>query len=1041
MMRFVRFLPFLALLLVFNTASFAQQRTVSGTILADDDNTPLVGVTVTNRNNNQRTRTNSAGYYTITAEKGHVLVFTYVGYAKKEVTVSDDKFANVKMVPADKQETVVTVYGIRREKRALGYSAQELKGEDIASTRRENFINSLAGRVPGAAVTASTGVPGASSTIILRGGTSMGLSNQPLFVVDGVPYDNTTINQDKDGLLNNSTSNRNSDYGNRAADINPEDVETMTVLKGPEAIALYGSDAANGAIIITTKKGKAGKGTVTYDNSFKFDKVYRFHEIQTTFSRGRNGLPNPLEDGQGFEAGIFTPFYFGPRYAPETPLFNNINNFYQTGFSQQHNLIFEGGNEGTTFRLSSGVLKQNGVVPTSAFERYSFRLSSSSRITSKLNVTANVSFIASKTDKVTKGVGGYYMSSLYWPSDNNMQDYINPDGSRKMIRAGTSFTTEYDNPYWDINKNPGADKTKRITGALTFNYDAAKWLNVTAILSADNYTTTGFASIHPQSRFGSLIGYYSSYDYLFTQLTGNLRATVKKNFKKITNTLSVGFYVEDNQRTTNSIKGERYAELDVVSVNNTEPTTRDARLSINNSRKVRMYSNYSIGIANILYPSFGYTVEGNSTLSSRVNKDKDPFYSFGSASLAFVISELPLLKEIRNVDYAKLRISYAKTGKTGGIPPYVIDYSFQPQTVTGGGYAYGVTGNNFNLRPEQTKNFEYGFEMKMFKRRLGIDVSFYSLKTEDQILIPRISYGAGFILKYYNGGLVENKGMEVQLTATPIQKKHFNWDITVNFDRNRNRIVRMPKDVPTYYDSDTWVFGNLRSQQFVGSTITNLAGNGFLKNNNGDVLINPTSGLPIRNTAFETVGERQPDFQLGIINSVGYKNFTLSFTLDIRKGGDIFNGTELALYRLGISKRTLDRETPRVIEGVIRDGLENTKTPTRNTIVIIPYYRNDYYSGISAEANFIEKDINWLRMRDITLSFKFPESVIKKQKIFRALSFYTTATDVFLISNYSGADPSVNSNNASLGGWGGIGIDFGSISAPRSMSVGLRATF
>jgi ferric enterobactin receptor len=1041
MSRILRLALVAFMLLAFNSSLLAQDRTVSGTVLAEDDNNPLVGVTVQNQRTNQKTRTNSAGFYSIKANTGDVLTFTYVGYGRKQATVEEGKFVNVKMPVAEKQESIVTVYGIRREKRGLGYAAQELKGEDIAQTRRENFINSLAGRVPGAQITSTSGVPGASTSIILRGGTSMGLSNQPLFVIDGVPLDNNVLNQDRDNLLTQNTANRSSDYTNRAADMNPEDIESITVLKGPEAIALYGSDAGNGAIVITTKKGKAGKGTVTYDNSFKFDKVYRFHEVQSVYGRGRNGVANPFDNGTGIDGVTFTPIYFGPKYAPETPIYNNINNFFQTGFTMQHNISVEGGNEGLFSRLGAGYLKQEGVVPSSGFERFTIRFSNTTKITKKVTVTSTANYISSKTDKVSKGVGGYYLTLLTWPIDNNMTDYLQPNGSRKTIRTGVGFNTEFDNPYWDINRNEGEDKLNRILGNVNINYELSRAVSLTAIMSLDNYTSKGYYTLHPQSRFGvGTSGYFSTYNQTYQQLTGNFRTTIKKNFKDWTNTLTAGFYFEDNQRQTDAIKGERYIEPQVASINNTDPVSRDARLTISNFRKVRVYSNYVIGIKNMFFPSFALAYEGDSRLTSRSRPDKSAHYPFGSASASFVFSELGFIKDFKKLDYGKLRISYATSGKTGGIPPYIIDNSFQGQTTTGGGYAYGFTGNNFDLNPEFIKSLEYGFEMKFFKRRLGIDVTFFRNVTTDQILIPRISYGTGFILKYFNGGKVENKGMEIQLTGTPIQRKNFSWDVTVNFDRNRNKIIQMPKDVPTYYDSDTWVFGNLRSQQFLGSTISNLAGFDFRRNNNGDILISPTSGLPLIDGVFKQAGERQPDFQMGIINTINYKNFSLTFNIDIRKGGDVFNATELVLYRLGLSKQTLDRETPRVVSGVLLDGLENTKTPTKNTIVITPYYRTDYYSSTIAENNFIE-DVNWLRMRDITISYKFPESVIKKQNVFRALSFYVTATDVFLITNYTGADPSVNSNNPAIGGWGGIGIDYGSLSNPRSMSFGFRCTF
>jgi ferric enterobactin receptor len=285
---------FLLVLLV--SPAFAQEKTVSGTVIADDDAAPLLGVTVTNTRTNKRVQTNTAGFFTIAADKGDVLNFMFVGFSEKQATIGDEKLISVRLVSTDKDlgNVVVTAYGIKRDKKTLTYSVTEVKGEDIAQTRRENFINGLAGRVPGATITSTSGLPGASSTIILRGATSIGGNNQPLFVVDGVPYDNQTLNQENLIAASNTGgvgfANRNSDYGNRAMDINPEDIETVSILKGPEATALYGSQGASGVVLITTKKGKAGRSSVTYDNSFGWSKIYRFPEVQNVYDRGLNGI-------------------------------------------------------------------------------------------------------------------------------------------------------------------------------------------------------------------------------------------------------------------------------------------------------------------------------------------------------------------------------------------------------------------------------------------------------------------------------------------------------------------------------------------------------------------------------------------------------------------------------------------------------------------------------------------------------------------------------------------------------------------------------
>ena len=755
MTKFAKLL-FTAALFIFSGQIMAQEKNVSGVVLAAEDNAPLQSVTVTNKNTNKRTQTNAQGYYSISAAKGQVLLFTFVGYVRQEATVEDASLVNLKLISSEGQlgEVVVTAYGIKREKKTLGYTVQEVKGEDIAQTRRDNFINSLAGRVPGATINSTSGAPGASTSIILRGGSAVSLSNQPLFVIDGVPLDNGIVNQDRDNLLTRSTANRSDDFTNRASDINPEDIETLTILKGPEAQALYGTDAANGAIIITTKKGKSGKSTVTYDNSLRTETLYRFHETQKVYARGSTGVRSDLGGTIAFGEGsgttsVISPNYFGPKYLNSDLIYNNLGQFFRTGITHQHNLAVEGGNEGFTYRANAGYTNQSGTIPSTGYERFSLRITGDAKMSPKSRLTTSMNYIITTTDKATRGIGSYYLSTLTWPSNNDMKDYLNADGSRKLL-LGTARNLEYDNPFWDVNKNEAKDKTNRILGTITYSYDAAKWLNITGIASVDNTTTTGFQVTHPQSRYGvGQNGYFSQYDLVNRQLTGTVRTTLRKNFNSIRNTLTLGLYTENNRRIVDAFKGERFFELGVASINNTDPLSRDASNQQQESRKIRAYGQYQFNWKDILIPTFSFSYEGNSVLMSRF-VNKNPFYTFGSGSLAFNLGELQFIKEKKLFDLLKLRTSYSTSGQTAGLLPYNIDPSFQSITTTGGGYGYRFTGNNFSLKPQFTKSFEYGFEFSMLKKRLGGNLTIYNNKTTDQIFFPRVSYGAGFVLKYFN---------------------------------------------------------------------------------------------------------------------------------------------------------------------------------------------------------------------------------------------------------------------------------------------------
>lgn len=1009
---------------------FSQTNTVTGTVIADDDGAPLLGVTVTNKKTNKRAQTNAAGFFSISAEKGDQLSFVYVGFTSKDVTVTDEKMISVRLVSTDKDlgNVVVTAYGIKKDKKLLTYSVQEVKGDEIAQTRRDNFLNSLAGRVPGATITSTSGMPGSSSTIILRGATSIGGNNQPLFVVDGVPYDNQTLNQESLIPASNASgvsyANRNGDYANRAMDVNPDDIETVTILKGPEATALYGSQGASGVVLITTKKGKAGKGSITYDNNFGWSSLYRFPEVQTVYDRGTNGIKD-------YTSGSF----FGEKYPAGTPIYDNFNAFFKTGMQQQHSISFEGGGNGTTFRLSGSYLKNEGVVPTSAFTRGTLRLSSSTKFGSKLTLSTSATYTNSLTNKVAKGYG-FFTTLLIWPKNYDIRDYLQPNGNRKLLRGGTN-TSEFDSPFWDVNKNLGADKTNRLNGNVTLAYDLYKWLTLTGIAGVDFYSTDGYSSVHPQSRYGAITnGFISNYTQGTLNSNFQFRATMKKKIGEFNNIFTVGTNVDDYHTKIDAQKGEQFYEQGFTNINNTTPTTRDAKSNIVDSRNVRFYGNYNLNYK-FFNLSLGLTREGDSKLTSKFYPEKDPYFNYGSVGANMILTDIPKIRgALPFLSFGKLRYNYATTGKSV-FTPYAIDYAYVSQITTGGGYALGVTGGNQNLRPEITRQQDMGFELKFLKNRIGIDFTHYSLKSRDQILAARTSYLTGYVLKFINGGEVENKGIEIQLTGTPVQTKKFSWDVTVNYDRNVGQITKMPKDLPFYYDSDTWLYGNLRSQTYLGAFTGNLAGYTFQKNNNGDLLINPTTGYPIQQNTFENVADRQPDFKIGLINSFTYKDLNLNFNLDIRKGGDVFNANEMYLYTNGLSTKTIDRETPRVIKGILKDGLENSATPTVNKIAITPYYTTGYYSSTVSEADFIE-DVNWVRLRDVTLSYKLSNNLIKRIGLFKGISLTVSAQDLFLITNYSGADPNVNGLNATSRGFGGAGIDFGAISNPRRYNCGIR---
>lgn len=1038
----------LTLLIQFTATTVrAQNRIMTGKVTSVEDNTPLPGVNVLIRGTSIGTTTDADGNYRLgIRDDNDVLVFSFIGFATEEIIAGSRSLLDVTMSQDITQlsEVVITALGISQEKKGLGYSVQEVKGKELVQTQRPNFLMSLQGRVAGLTMTPTSGLPGASASINLRGMSSIAGSNQPLIVVDGLVVNNSTFNQH---ALVSDLDNRFNDYQNRGGDLNPNDIESITVLKGPEASALYGQDGGSGVIVITTKKGSAGVGKISYDNAFSFQKVYLFPDVQRTYGRGTNGVIDAASLG-----------YFGPKYADSTVFFDNKNSFFETGRSQNHNLVFEGGTEKVSYFLSTNYLDQKGTVPSSHFKRISIRLNSSAKISEKFNASTSFNYTYSNNIKPIRGEYGFLLGVLSWPSNDDMSSYLNPDGSRRWLT--TSTNTEVDNPFFSINKNSNTDKINRIIGNVSLTYNPVLWLSFVSRVGTDVYSTIGNYFLHPQSysgttaRFGGLItnGSIDNYTDNYRLINGTFLGTAKKDFNKFKTSLMLGYAFDDSRSEVNSLKGEQLLLKDFNSINNTTATTQRTKNTVNSKRVISTLGNFTLSYSDLAY----LTVTGRNDWSSSLEKEFRSFF-YPSVSFSFVFSELEAVQNFSALSFGKIRASYAEIGKDA--PAYATRSRLDVRTSTGGGFAYGFFGGNLALKPERGEGYELGTEFKFFQNRIGVDFSVYKNDRFNQI-VPgqRLSYATGFVLMTLNGGDFSNRGVELQLSGVPIEANNLKWDVLLNFTKSRTKILSVPAPtvVYEYYNSDTWMYGNARGSAFTSDiqrffptanlsfnqdgagSATAIGGYSYLRNNNGDVLIDPASGLPLVNNNFLPIGDRNPDFMIGLTNSFTYMSLSLSFLLDIRKGGDVFNGNELYLFRNGLSKLELDRETPRVFNGVLRDGNENSTNPTRNTIQLLPYTLGSAYYNAFPESEFVEHDINWLRLRDITINYQVPSSLLSSQRAIKSAGLFITMTDVFLITNYTGADPGVNGTTPATGGSGAFGFDFGSLAPPRTISMGIR---
>ncbi|UEG51638.1 SusC/RagA family TonB-linked outer membrane protein [Mucilaginibacter daejeonensis] len=1027
------------LLCLSSTVVLAQSR-ITGKVTSGDDGQPLPGVTIKVKGSNQATQSGLAGDYSINAKAGQTLVFSFVGYFTQEKPVTaDGATINVQMGPDSKNlnEVVVTALGQTTQKRTLGTSQQTVKGADIANTQRENFINSLQGRVAGVEVTSSSGVPGASSSITIRGVSSISGSNQPLFVVDGLPIDNKTIStaafaSDAPGSTT-AFSNRGLDFSNRGADINPEDIESVVVLKGPEAAALYGIDAGNGAIVITTKRGKAGTSQIDYSNSFRVEMLRKAPEIQNVYGLGVNGSGNVLASlAGGYE-------YFGPEWAAGTKFYDNVGNFFKTGFTQHHNLSASGGTNNINYRLSASYVDQNGVVPNSQYKRLNITGASQAIVNKWLKTDLTMTYSNSSNDQPLKGSNGPLLALLSWPRTDDAQNYLNPSGTRRTLGLiGTLGLTELDNPYFSINKNINNTKNDRITTNVGLTITPFKWLNFKTNMGIDAYTTRYMVMRHPESASG-----YSRNGILDVLDDMNRNFTMQNLLNLTPQTIAKGLKVDatlgnsllDWKSTADAGYMENFLDPNFVSLNNGAPGSKNARTTITQRRLASFFGKVTFNYNDYLYVTG--TLRNDRTSTIPFEGGRYSFY-YPSVSTSFVFTDA--FKGLRSIfTSGKIRAAFAAVGKD--TKPYAYKSTYESKSTVGGGYGYGFTGDNPTLKPEFAKSFEVGTELSFLNDRLGLDLTLYRKTTSDQITNDlRFSYATGFILFNRNGAKTLNKGIELTLRGTPFVGRQFSWNVLANFFADKGIVTALPAGVTESYSSDTYLYNSIRNGVILGSSTRNLTGTFYIRNNAGQILINPTTGLPVRSTVNIAGGyDRNPNFSIGLTNNFTYKTFSLSFLLDMRKGGDVFNATEHYLTTLGLSTQTLDRTTPRVIQGVLQDGRENSANPTPNNIVITPNTQNTYYTSMSEEL-FIQKRINWIRLKDVTLSYRLPDKLIKRQNFVKNASVFLTGTDLFILTNYKGLDPIVSGNTAAVGGSGGQGIDFGNFPIPIGINFGVKVS-
>lgn len=1010
----------------------AQNINVKG-VVKDTNGEPVIGAGVQVVGTKTGVATDVDGSYTISAPKNGTLKITSLGYKDVVLKINGRSTVNVVMEEDAEmlKEAVITAeFGMKRVARAVGSAVQNVKASDITESGRESFVSALQGRIAGMTVTSTGGAPGASTSVILRNITSISGNNQPLYVVDGIPMNNSTFNPSNGFAVADQVGTANLDFASRGNDINPEDIESMTVLKGAAAAALYGSDASNGAIIITTKKGSAGRGKVSYSNSFRWDKAYGYPEIQTEFANGAYGVTNYYYQSR-----------FGGKYPDGIKLYDNIGSVLQTGFSQTHNISVEGGTDKITVRGAASYLDQTGVVKTTDYKRLNITLSGRAEITKWLNFESTIGYTNTENNKSTKGAYGPLYSSVRWPLTDNMANYILPNGKMRTPELYTD--TDLLNPLYALYKNVNFDESDRIMANIGLNVTPSKHTYIRATMGWDVGMQKFQYHVHPYYGDPTSASYgYGSYNLTkanFTDKSLNILAGYNNEWGKFTFSAQVGYHQQENGTDNLATSGSKFQVADFYSISNCDPQTVTTNTSTTKRRIQAVSAQAEFGYNNMAF----VTLRARNDWSSTLPKDNRSYF-YPAVEASFVATELPFMKQQDAVSYMKIRGAVAQVGKDAD--PLAIYPSLEATGDMGGGFRYGYYGPNEKLKPEMTTSYEIGAEARFLNDRINADFTYYWTKCEDQYITAfRLSYATGFVLNNMNVGTFKTNGWELHVDADVLRTQFgLRWNLGFNMSASTSEVTKLPANVTEYYNAYTWLSGNLRNGISVGHPVTTMTGKAYQRNDKGDILIDPSTGIPLIDSDWSVLGDRQPKLDYGITTNISFKGFRLSALFSGRFGATVVNATKRDMMGTGSSWESvkLRKSAPVVFKGVLKNGLENTDHPTINNIAVTyANYGLSIYTG--GDEDWLEKNVNYLRLAELRLSYTVPGNWLSRVtgKFVQSANIWIKANDLVTWTNYSGIDPVGNSNSAALGGSGGIGIDYWGVPNPRGFSVGVGLTF
>jgi len=1047
-------------------SAFAQYK-VSGTVISFEDNQPIAGATVNVKGTTNSAATDKFGNFSIqNVSPRSSLLISNIGYETQEVSVGNKTSFRIQLKNSATQleNVVVTALGIEREERSLGYAVSEVKGDDLQKAREVNVVNSLAGKVPGLIVTGTAGGPAGSSRVIIRGNTSLTGNNQPLYVVDGVPMDNSNYGGAGGGQYASGY-----DLGDAVSAINPDDIEKVSVLKGPSAAALYGSGAANGVIMITTKRGSKKDLGIEFNSTSSIEKqLTHFEDYQYLYGHGSLGtIPlDPISSANS----LFTSYGarldpnlmvigFDGKPHPYSLVKNNIDNFFRTGATTTNNISLAQSVDNTSLRFSVTDLRSKDIIPKSGMNRTTLNFTGRSKFGKKLSLNVVVTYMTEMVNNrpalgdSRENIGTGFIGLANDVDQSIFRDNYKTEQGDYLDWGQGQYRL---NPYWVINEMTNKTRKEQLSGGITANYDFNKWVSVQGRLSAYQ-TRVGFEKYSAVTTPGQEPGELLQNDIKYATKQADVLVTFKKDISSSINLAArLGASASENTSLGNNM---RFSNMKVSSVS--PASFADKSVTEVNVRKQKnsIYGLFTASYKKVLYLDATIRQDVSSALPIKNNT-----YIYPSLSGSFIFSDAFHLPKV--ISFGKIRASVAEVGSD--TDPYMLNlyYGLNPVLFNGGSFG-GISTSvvpNADLKPTRTRSFEAGTVVRFLGDRIGLDFTYYTQKSRDQIIIVPSSYSSGFTRRIINAGLISNKGIEIALTSTVIEKKTWGWDVNLNFAQNVNKVESLTEGASFVSLADArWLGVSVVAQP--GEAYGSILGFDYQRDPEGNVILNPVSLNPLQSSQRKILGKGTYDWTGGINSILRYKSFSLATTIDIKQGAQMYSMTNVISVMNGKNIITLPgrdewikseeeriaaRKTPAQwvasgsVKGYVPKGVlasvnsEGKTIYTENTRAVNPsvYWPGFYSNGNGLATPFIY-DASYIKVREITLSYGIPKRITSRLGLKNLTVAVVSRNPFFIRKNIPNVDP----DNGNYQNGNGQGMEYGALPSRRNWGFNLNVKF